>query len=278
MAAGISGLIGGFYGSSEELYGRRPVVPEFPDYSKELQKTIEGNISLLPSLSELATKSTELYGKMMESATPGITALKTKGTQQIGSLLSGEVPEDVKRQLRQSAAESGVSTGAGGFGNERLLRSLGLTSLGLINEGISSAQRWISQAQSQTFDFSKMFMGPQDAIRQAEGRWSQQWLANQVAAAPDPAARGAFDSEMAFLGMVLSAYGGGAGYTQGYKPSYGGGGYGGQGGNYNFDRSYQSYFGAGSANQYYGNSNPSGGVYSGQNFNLDNPQDFSGYA
>lgn len=203
-------------GSAEDVYGRRPVVPEFPSFSDALKEITQGNLAALPSLRKLGLESTEAYSKMMEQAYPGITELKTLGTSQIKSFLSGELPQSVQDQLRTRAAEYGVGSGTGGseFAGARGLRNLGIEQLRYIQSGLDSASRWIGQAQGQTFDFSRMFLGPQDAIRQAEGRFSRDWLANQVEAAPDPTARGKFDAEMSWIGMILSAYGGGAGYTQ----------------------------------------------------------------
>lgn len=232
----ITGLIQdlGDFGSSADIYGKRPEVPQFPDFGTYLKKTIKTNISSLPRIEELAEKSTELYRQLLDVANPGATDLLNAGTENIKKMLAGELPKDVEEQLRRNAAEAsiGAGTGASEFSGFRTARDLGLASLDLTQRGLAAAERWVAQAQSRTFDFSKMFLGPQDAIRQAEGQWSRDWLHAQVEASPDPGARGEFDSEMAMIGMVLSAYGGGAGYTGGYRSPYGGGGGGGAGPGY----------------------------------------------
>lgn len=227
MALEILGGLG-IGGGASDIYGRKPEVPGAIDYGAALERTIQQNISVLPSLGDLATQSTELYSRLMETAYPGITNLKNLGTEQIASFLRGEIPEDVRRQLQQSAAERSAASGTAGSPFSRALeaRDLGLTSLSLIQGGLSAAERWIAQARGKTFDFSRMFFGPEDTQRQAEMEWQRQWLEAQVEAAPDPAARGVFDSQMAVLGMVLSAYGGGAGYQGTYRPQYGAGPYG----------------------------------------------------
>lgn len=226
-------------GDAEDVYGRRPVVPEFPSFSDALKEITKGNLAALPSLKALGLKSTETYSQMMEAAYPGITELKTLGTSTIKSFLSGEMSDAEKANLRRESAEFGRQTGFGlsQFTSVRELDRYASAQFGRIQQGLDSASRWIGQAQGQTFDFSRMFLGPQDAIRQAEGRFSRDWLANQVEAAPDPTARGKFDSEMAWIGMVLSAYGGGPGYTGQYRQNYGTsqGGYGGgTGGGYSY--------------------------------------------
>jgi hypothetical protein len=230
-----------------DIYGRRPEVPGPIDYGTALNRAIQQNISAIPGLTELGTQSTELYSRMMETAYPGITNLKNLGTSQIASFLRGEIPQDVSEQVQRIGAERGATSGTSGspFNKALTARDLGMTSLGLIQGGLSAAERWVNQARAQTFDFSRMFYGPQDAQRQAENEWQRQWLANQVAAAPDPTKRGRFDQQAALMGMILSVYGGGSGYTQGYRPSYGQNGQSGAGVGGSMRGASGSYFGGG---------------------------------
>lgn len=245
-------------GSAEDVYGRRPVVPEFPSFSEALREITAGNLAALPSLKNLGIKSTKAYSAMMEAAYPGITDLKNLGTENIKSMLSGELPESVRDILKKYSAEYGVSSGTGGsgFAGAKGLRDLGLNQLQYTQEGLNSASRWIAQAQGQTFDFSKMFLGPQDAIRQAEGRFSRDWLAEQVRAAPDPTAKGKMDAEMAWIGMVLSIYSGGPGYQAKPDPNYGGTSQGGYGG------------GTGGGYSYFGGASGYGTTYRGEGGNM----------
>lgn len=247
LASGLGGLMGG----GRDVYGSRPVVPGPIDYQNALAETIRTNISVLPSLTELGTQATEAYAKLMETAYPGITNLRNLGTAQIGSFLRGEIPEDVSRQLRQISAEKSAGLGTAGspFSKALEARDLGLTSLSLIQGGLSAAERWMAQAKSQTFDFSRMFYGPEDAQKQAENEWQRQWLAAQVAASPDPMARGQFDTGMAVLGMVLSAYGGGQGYQGTYRSPY-------QGGSAGPYAAYQGGMGGAQAGSYFGEYGP----------------------
>lgn len=219
-------------GLGSDIFGSRPDVPGPIDYQDALSDVVRGNINLIPSLSDLATQSTDLYTNLLnrsaESLYPGTAQLKGDYLSRIRDFMAGRIPEDVSRELQRLGAERGAASGTAGspFSKALEARDLGLTSLSLIKGGLSAAERWIAQAQSApTFDFSRMFYGPQDAQRQAENEWQRRWLNAQVAAAPDPLARGIFDTSMEVLGMALSAYGGGAGYTGNYQQDFSGGGY-----------------------------------------------------
>lgn len=230
MGFGIFDVLGQSFGSKSDLYGSKPIVPAAPDYVASLKKTVQGDINLLPSVSELATKSTKLYSDLMEAGTPGINALRDKTTGVIDDWLSGKVPKDVQRQLSIFGAERASQTGVGGsIGDSWTAQDFGNTSFAIQQQGVSAASRWLEQSRGGIFDFSKMFYGPQEAMQQADANFNRDWLSAQVAAAPDPQKRGAFDTEMGGFGMLLGMYGGNA-YTNQYKPIYGGGGGGGGGG------------------------------------------------
>jgi hypothetical protein len=68
---------------------------------------------------------------------PGYQQNITQRGTNVGSMLRGEVPMDVQRQMLQSGAERGIATGQPGAPNANAawLRALGLTSLGLQQQG-----------------------------------------------------------------------------------------------------------------------------------------------
>lgn len=215
---GLARLLGG----GSEIYGSKPIVPGAIDYTKDLADAIRTNKDLLPSLSEFAKLSTEEMANLLEISFPGYKSTRDNISENIRSMVAGEVPADVQLQLERKAAERGVTLGYGGsqFGDNQFLRNFGLTSLQLTQQGLDSASKWINQAQNVSLDFSKFFLNKEDAMRRTEFNWQRDWLAAQVKAAPNPGARGEFDSEMTAIGMNLSIYGGGAGYTGTYRPSY----------------------------------------------------------
>lgn len=229
------------FGSPSELYGRKPKVPGAIDYTKDLEEAITTNKNLLPELSAFAKLSTAEMANVLETAFPGYKGIRDTAGKGIASMLRGEVPADVQRQLEQKAAERGQSLGYGGsqFGENQFLRNFGLTSLQMVQQGLDSANKWINQAQNLSFDFSKFFLGKEDAMRRTEFNWQRDWLEAQVKAAPDPAKRGALDTDLAAAGMIMGVYGGGAGYQNTYRPTYSGTNPGVSGGGGN------SYFGGG---------------------------------
>lgn len=68
---------------------------------------------------------------------PNYGGLLGQRSKNIGGLLKGEVPADVVQQIQQRGAERGVATGMPGSPNANAawLRALGLTSLGLQQQG-----------------------------------------------------------------------------------------------------------------------------------------------
>lgn len=71
---------------------------------------------------------------------PGEAGLETQSSGLIGQELSGQLPEDVIRQLQQQGAERGVATGTAGSPNNNAayLQALGLNSLQLEQTGESN--------------------------------------------------------------------------------------------------------------------------------------------
>lgn len=251
MGIGITGIVQGLSGSSDsDLYGTRPVVPGRIDYTSDLNDAIATNMAMLPSLRELGLASTDVFTAMQERALPGYTGLRDSTTGVLASKLRGEIPRDVQQLLERNAAEKGITMGTSGSDLNQFdeLRNLGLTSLAIQNQGLQQTSSWLAQNRGNAFDFTKMFLGKEDAIRRSEFNWGRDWLASQVKAAPDPQTRGAWDTEMGFIGEILSVYGGGAGYQQTYRgggSGSGGGGGGSDSGYRGGPTGYDSFFGGG---------------------------------
>lgn len=225
MGIGITSIPQVLSGSSDkDLYGSKPRPAKHIDYGSELQSIVGSNIELLPSLTELGLLSTDALTAMLERALPGFTNLRDTTTGILSDKLQGKVPRDVQQLLERNAAEKGITLGTSGsqFGQFDELRNLGLTSLGIQNEGLAQTSSWLAQNRANTFDFSRFLLGKDDAKQQAEFNWNVDRMNELSRVAPDPQVRGAWDTEMGFIGEILSVYGGGAGYQQTYRGTTGG--------------------------------------------------------
>lgn len=233
----------GGFGTDEELYGRRMEVPDYPELEEAQKKAMEANKNILPEAEEITSRintfnQAELE-RMLRLTIPDLDEINANVSGNIATWTRGEVGKGVEDLLARKSAESAVAGGYGGSGMHRNLeaRDLGLTSLRMTQRGMSSAERWLASVrQTQTTpmaDVTSMFISPAQKFSAMEAKWSRDLYAETMAAAPDPVARGKFDAEMEIIGMVLSAYGGGAGYKQTYQqqtPGRGGGGGDGGGG------------------------------------------------
>jgi hypothetical protein len=77
---------------------------------------------------------------------PGYQAMTGQQSQNILSQLKGEVPQDVINQVLQQAAERGIATGTAGGpnANAAYMKMLGLTSLGLQQQGAQNLTQAIA--------------------------------------------------------------------------------------------------------------------------------------
>lgn len=77
---------------------------------------------------------------------PGYSDLISRRSDVTGDLLSGQVPQDVVNQIMQASAERGVVTGMPGSPavNASYLRNLGLTSMGLQQQGMANLSQGIA--------------------------------------------------------------------------------------------------------------------------------------
>lgn len=163
-------------------------VPNVPNPGASAASAIGADVSNLGNLYALGQGTNQFNeGQLIsnyQSAIPDYSALATQQSSNIGSELSGQVPQDVLNQILQNAAERGIVTGSPGGpnANAAYLRSLGLTSLGLQEQGVNDLKTAVSEAPiAQPFDISKMFTTPDE--------WQQaQMAANLYKSAPIPSA------------------------------------------------------------------------------------------
>lgn len=237
IAAGVgaAAMIGGAAMSA----GKKVKVPQFQkvDVEGEQRKAIQNNLANFDQASQLAAKTTSadqaVLTEQLRKAIPGYDQIISKASQNIQSQLGGEINPDVSAQVQRSSAARALAGGYGassGLGRSLTARDLGLTSMGIQQQGFGNALNFIqSQRGAATVNpmsVSSMFISPSQrlniALQENQSMYQRDLMAAQVAAQPDPmmAAIGGSISNMG--GMVMGGAMGGGGM--------GGGGRGGGGG------------------------------------------------
>jgi hypothetical protein len=237
-------------------------VPAWKNISLPQQQAaaIAANQASLPAAEALVSSTNQFsqsqVQKMLEAAIPGYSSMSATASSDIESFLKGEIPSDVTAQIEESTAAAALGGGYGGSGAATNLtaRSLGLTSLDIMNRGLTSAQNWMTTMNSifapSELNVSSMFISPQqmfqDTFQNQEAAWNVQWLKNQIAAMPDPLMEavgqlvgGIADTAVA----TVAGYIGGQGAASQVAGNQGGGGGGGSnlvGGSMNIDTSSMS--------------------------------------
>ncbi len=217
----IGSILGGGSSGGKKLYGTKPTVP---DLESETQKAIAASLNIMPSLTRLAdsynTMSQDAMNKQFESAVPGFSDYIDTLRKTNESLLAGKFPDTVQKAMEDQVNRTGAAwnfahgTQTGSFGIGRIGFERGQIPLQAFNAGLSTEGQWTQIARQRlapSLNTSAFLISPQQ-------QFQRDWQQSLINAAPDPVARGQFDTGMQVLGMVLSAYGGGPGYTGTYKP------------------------------------------------------------
>jgi hypothetical protein len=240
MANGVTGYQTEDIPILSDVFGAKPAVAPYTPtiFSEEQLKSLTENLAAMPKISELGTQYYDYMSGAMERAIPGFAdILKEGGTltakmeSTAGQELAGQIPQDVVDQVQRSSAYQSLLSGTGGspMASANLARNLGLTSLDLIGAGANlqgqagnAAQQWSGLAARNIMNPAAFFISPQEQAAQTmqNNLYTQatQQLANNLAAAPSPVAKGVSDTIINLLGAYLGAgKGGGAGGT---APSY----------------------------------------------------------
>lgn len=166
-------------------YGGVPQVPSLIDIYGQATGANQALAGPLTKLGgQITTASEQELLNNLRMAIPGYDASVAASMGNIGQLQHGQVPSDVRNQITQEAAERGIATGLydSPNANAALLRSLGLTSLGLEGEGEKQMSALVGRTpQAQPFDISKLMLSPTDL-------YESNLLANIYRAAPVPKA------------------------------------------------------------------------------------------
>lgn len=287
MAFGLSQILNPFQGSGKSVYGSKVKVPTLPTLESAQKKAVSANTTNFADISKLAASTNTLNQEQLNrlidmTLGPGV---REQFQKNIASQARGEIPDDIASSAARRIAERtaggnafGGSFGRGSFTNHVTARDLDLTSLQISTNALSSAESWLNQAKAPMFDATRMFIDPAMQRNADIDQYNRDLMQAKIDAAPDPVARGNFDSNMAIIGMALSAYGGGPGYQGTYRPQEPqpmpqSNPYGGPNSYYAPSQfgNYASNFGGGGGDSYGGFANAS------QSAGVNNPYSLGGY-
>jgi hypothetical protein len=216
-------------GLLDSIFGKKiDKIPTPKSLETSQSEAIQSNIASFADIAKLATQADTFSQEQLESLLdralgPGTRSLITDTIQ---ARLRGELaPGTIKGITRYQAGRNvGALTRGSSFAENAAVTQLGGSIEAQISEGLSSAERWLQMASAPRFNAASMFISSKDKYAANIDMFNRDLMAAKMKAAPDPAARGLFDTGMALTGMVLSAYGGGSGYQGTYKPDYSSGG------------------------------------------------------
>lgn len=206
------------------IFGSKPQVANYHpvDLGAEQIKALEANLAAWPQIQQLGNLFQQYMLGQYETAIPGFRDILKAGgatTQQMlgkaGEFLGGQIPEDVKNAVYRSSAFQSLGAGTAGSGMSKALtaRDLGLTSLNLIDKGAAlagqagnAAQRWASLSGAQMPEGMLITPQQQSALdmQQELIRQATKQTKFNIAAAPDPVAKGLSDLVANLTGAYLS--------------------------------------------------------------------------
>lgn len=186
-AGGVTGgnLTGAAPFSYSPAYGG---IPQVPSPTTTAGAAVAGNIGNLGGIYNLGGGVNQFQSQQLQqalgTAIPNYAGLKGAQSQNIASNLAGQVNQDVINQIIQGAAERGIATGSPGSANANsaYLRALGLTSMGLQQQGQQNLNAMIGATPlPQLMSAQSFLVGPQE-------QQAAQTAANLYRSAPQPAA------------------------------------------------------------------------------------------
>lgn len=176
--------VGNLAGSARNYSTVYGGIPEVADPRATQADAFRGNLANFGNLENLTGKVNDLNFGQYTGRLPGYGDMASASSSNILSNLRGEIPDDIKYLIGQSAAERGISRGVPGsdFSNSEYLRSLGLTSLDLRNQGEQQFSGAVNRVGNvPLFDPSNLLVTPGTQQQAQEG-------ANVLTSAPVPQA------------------------------------------------------------------------------------------
>lgn len=154
--------------------------------------------------------------KQLEALIPGWKGIQASRAAQIQSFLGGELPPDVQAQIARTAAAKASAGGYGGSGAAHALtsRDLGLTSLNLINQGISDVPGLVASTPRPGLASLTPLLGltpEQEVALRSQERTQKMAYESQWAGAPTDV--GVWGKQLQQVGGALSGTGGSGSYS-----------------------------------------------------------------
>lgn len=181
----------------------------------DLERFLPRDIALAQDVTQA---NQDILNDLYEENVPGYSARRQKQGDLIDEFLAGEVPQDVSRAVERNALGRGLTLGIGGSGLGRSLtaRDLGLTSLGLVGQGMGFANQF-TQATPITNPTNPLaFAGPlPNQLAAIRGHERDQRLQIGLSRAGIEGQTAAWGDYLTQMGGALTGFGLGGGFGGG---------------------------------------------------------------
>lgn len=210
-------------GLLSKLFGKKVNVPAFVgvDIDKEQEGAIDANTRVVGKAKSLAlaqqSADQEALEQGLRRAISGYDSLVGSQRNVVDDFLGGRVPGDVADKIADRAAARGIRTGTTGSQAVKFdeLRNYGLTSLDMKQRGLGMARDFITQqvgtAMAKPMSVTSMFFSPTQRLahktQERDTKWTRDYAAAKMAAAPDPRFSGLLNTGMQAAGMYFGHVG-----------------------------------------------------------------------
>lgn len=197
----MSFVLGPLEAGLSALWQSKPSVPAFHwvDLAQQQLDTAQGNLESLGTNEQIGSNVNQfMRGERAKTLAgiPGGADIEDKTAADLKAWLSGQLSPDVQSAVERGANARAYAGGYGGSGMGRNLtsRDLGLTSQQLQQAAVPLASQYENAAYQRRavpeFNPATMFIDPLSAARfneqQYGQQWNRDWLANRIAAQPEP--------------------------------------------------------------------------------------------
>jgi len=165
---------------------------------EEQAAAISGNKENLDDIKSLASEAssadTDTLINEIEKFFPGFSSMTGKASEVIGNYLSGNISDDVQKQMADRAASRGISTGTAGsqFSGFQELRNYGTTMMAMQQQGVQMVNQAAQVAKSMVNPMSvtSLFQTPAQRAQLAQSESDRNASIDShnaaIAAAPNP--------------------------------------------------------------------------------------------